>query len=73
MRTRPRVTLNFDGNRLGGDILVMTGRARLVEGEPPAHELPDYVAKYGEQMARVSGSREVFARAYRVVRPGSNR
>ncbi len=64
---RPRVSLNFDGNGRGGDIVVVTGRAELPEGEPPAHEVPAYLAKYADRMATVSGSPEAFSRAYPVA------
>jgi PPOX class probable F420-dependent enzyme len=67
VQSRPQVALNFDGNGQGGDILVITGRARLAEDEPPAHQVPEYVAKYGERMAQVAGGVEAFARRYRVA------
>src|SRR2546421_3570356 len=44
VRERPRVTLNFDTDGKGGDVLVVTGRAELVDGAPPCHEVPEYVA-----------------------------
>jgi PPOX class probable F420-dependent enzyme len=72
VRTRPRVSLNFDGDGRGGDIVVITGLAELPEAEPPCHEVPAYVAKYGERMTAISGSPEAFNRAYPVplcVRP----
>jgi PPOX class probable F420-dependent enzyme len=72
VRRRPRVSLNFDGNGKGGDIVVVTGRAELATGEPLCHELPVYVAKYGERMKVVGGSIEGFSHAYPValrVRP----
>lgn len=67
VRTRPRVSLNFDGNRQGGDIAVVTGVAELAEGEPLSHEVPEYVAKYGERMKSVAGSLEGFGAAYPVA------
>jgi PPOX class probable F420-dependent enzyme len=66
VRPRPRVALNFDGDGRGGDILVVTGRAELSEGEPPPHEVPEYVSKYGERMTAVAGSLEGFGQAYPV-------
>ena len=67
VRWRPRVSLHFDGDGDGGDIVVFTGLAEIVEGEPPSHARPDYVAKYGKRMVRVSGSREEFSRQYSVA------
>jgi PPOX class probable F420-dependent enzyme len=72
VRARPQVALHLDSNGRGGDIVVVAGRAELPAGEPPAHQVPGYVAKYGERMAEVSGSAEAFSRAYPVamrVRP----
>jgi hypothetical protein len=43
---------------------VLAGVARADVAAPAADENPDYVAKYGEDMARVSGSRGEFAAAY---------
>jgi PPOX class probable F420-dependent enzyme len=67
VRARPRVSLNLDGNGTGGDIVVVTGRAEVVEGEPPAHEVPDYVAKYGARIRAIAGSPEAFAAVYPVA------
>jgi PPOX class probable F420-dependent enzyme len=67
VRTRPFVALNFDGNGRGGDIVVITGRAELPEGEPPSHDVPAYLAKYRESMTRVSGSPEAFSKRYPVA------
>ena len=73
VRTRPRVSFNFNGNGQGGDILVVTGDAELTQGEPLPHEVPEYVAKYGERMKAISGGTlEGFSHAYPVplrVRP----
>jgi PPOX class probable F420-dependent enzyme len=66
VRSRPRVALNFDGNGRGGDIVVITASAQVVDGEPPPHELPAYVAKYGGRMTRVAGTLEEFSRRYPV-------
>lgn len=71
VRERPAVSLNFDSAG-GGDIVVVAGRAELTEGEPAPHEHPEYLAKYGQAMQRVSGSLEAFSRAYPVplrIRP----
>ncbi len=64
VRSRPAVSLSFDGDGRGGDIVVVLGRAELSPGEPPAHDVPEYLAKYREQMVRVSGSAEAFSRSY---------
>jgi len=66
VKRRPRVSLNFDGDRRGGDIVVLTGTAQVSQGEPPPHEHAAYVAKYGAMMARVSGTLEQFSQRYSV-------
>ena len=66
VRHRQQVCLHFDGNSRGGDIVVLTGRARVLEYFPLPHELPGYLDKYGESMVRVSGSPEAFSEAYPV-------
>jgi PPOX class probable F420-dependent enzyme len=66
VRTRPNVSLNFAGNRRGGDIVVITGTAQLSDGEPAPHEHTSYVAKYGRMMEGVSRTLEEFSRQYPV-------
>jgi PPOX class probable F420-dependent enzyme len=66
IRTRPRVALSFDGDGRGGDIVVVTGSAELSEGEPPTHEVPAYLSKYGQRMTQIAGSPEGFSHAYPV-------
>jgi len=61
---RPNVALHFDGNRAGNDIVVLRGHAEPVDGLPAADASPDYVAKYGPDMARISGSADAFAARY---------
>ncbi|NUS44005.1 MAG: TIGR03667 family PPOX class F420-dependent oxidoreductase [Mycobacteriaceae bacterium] len=63
---RPRVSLNLDGNGVGGDIIVVTGEAALDADAPLPHELPEYMAKYEALMGRVSGSPEGFSKEYPV-------
>jgi PPOX class probable F420-dependent enzyme len=63
---RPRVSLHFDGDGTGGDIVVFTGTARRVDDMPPAHENQAWLAKYGDGMARRSGSAEKFSEEFPV-------
>jgi PPOX class probable F420-dependent enzyme len=64
VRSRPRVALNFNSTRTGGDILIITGDAHLDESAPLPHEVPAYVEKYGADMKSISGSEHAFSRAY---------
>ena len=62
---RPRVSLHLDGNGEGGDIVVVLGDAALSD-DPPAHALPDYIAKYADFIVRNSWTPESFAADYSV-------
>jgi PPOX class probable F420-dependent enzyme len=62
---QPRVSLHFNDNR-GGDVVVLTGTARVVERRL-AHENPSYLAKYEAQAARVGGTPAEFAAQYPVA------
>ncbi|HLY33259.1 MAG TPA: TIGR03667 family PPOX class F420-dependent oxidoreductase [Jatrophihabitantaceae bacterium] len=66
LRRSPRLSLHFDGNGRGGNVVVLTGSARVIEAPAP-HEHPDYVSKYRADMARVSGSPEQFSAQYPVA------
>lgn len=63
---RPQLALNFDGNGEGGDIVVLTGTAQRDETVPAADAHEAYLAKYRDDMARVSGSVDAFAEQYSV-------
>jgi PPOX class probable F420-dependent enzyme len=52
LETNPRVSLNLDGNKQGGDIVIIAGEAAIEPGEPPAPDWPDYLEKYRARMAR---------------------
>jgi PPOX class probable F420-dependent enzyme len=67
VRTRPRVSLNFNSTPSGGDVLVIVGEARRVDGAPLPHQVPAYVDKYGEAMQRISGSLAGFSDEYPVL------
>jgi PPOX class probable F420-dependent enzyme len=63
----PSVTLHFDGDGLGGDIVVFTGIAQFPEDAPPADQVPMYVDKYQQGFVRLGMSKEEFAQTYSVV------
>ena len=67
VKTRPRVSLNFDGNGRGGEIVVMTGDAEVLEDFPLAHEHPPYAEKYAGEARRAFGGTENFAHKYPVA------
>jgi PPOX class probable F420-dependent enzyme len=67
IQQNPRVALNFDGNGSGGDIIVITGQAQLSPDAPSANQLPAYVEKYRDFIARSFGTPENFAARYSVA------
>lgn len=64
--SRPRVSLNLDGNGQGGDIVVIEGTARIDHDAPTAAENSEYLAKYGHVMQKNGWSPEWFAGRYSV-------
>jgi PPOX class probable F420-dependent enzyme len=67
IRGNPRVALHFDGDGRGGDIVIMSGTATILDGQPPAHKVPAYMEKYAASAARVSGDAASFSAAYPVA------
>jgi PPOX class probable F420-dependent enzyme len=66
IETNPRVTLHFDGDGGGGDIIVFTGIAAVDRELPPADQSPEYLEKYDEHIARIGMTPASFAAAYSV-------
>jgi PPOX class probable F420-dependent enzyme len=60
----PRVSLHFNSNERGGDIVVIAGEARFVPDEPPASANQVYTEKYAEFMARLRYTPDSFAAKY---------
>jgi PPOX class probable F420-dependent enzyme len=64
---RPRVGLNFDGDGRGGDVIVLTGHAEIVDDQPLADAVPAYMEKYRAAAEQVSGDSAAFASSYSVA------
>ena len=62
----PRVSLSLDGDGRGGDIVILTGEARVDAATPPADQIPTYLTKYAEGIQRIGLTPERFAQAYSV-------
>lgn len=58
------VALNFPGNGQGGDIVVLSGRARIAEDLPPVDGVEAYVSKYRAHMERIGLTPEQFGARY---------
>jgi PPOX class probable F420-dependent enzyme len=62
----PQVTLNFDGDGRGGDIVVLLGTARVDPDAPAADANPAHLAKYAEQIAQFGMTPASFAARFSV-------
>jgi PPOX class probable F420-dependent enzyme len=63
---RPRVSLNFNADAHGGDVVVLVGVAEQALDAPSAHEHDAYLAKYGRAIGGIGHDAESFAGAYSV-------
>jgi PPOX class probable F420-dependent enzyme len=66
LRANPRISLNFDGDKQGGDIIVLTGKAEFSD-DPPAYQHQPYLAKYSTLINRIFGTPENFSQRYPVT------
>jgi PPOX class probable F420-dependent enzyme len=66
LRANPRVALHFDSENDAAHVVVLTGDATVEEDTPPAHDNPEYLAKYGERIIGGWGTAERFASIYSV-------
>jgi PPOX class probable F420-dependent enzyme len=63
----PRVGLNLNSNAQGGDVVRVEGAAEIIVDAPPATEVPEYVEKYRDAIARIGFDPDGFARAFSVA------
>jgi PPOX class probable F420-dependent enzyme len=66
LETHERVSLNLDGNGMGGDIVVVEGTARIDRSVPSAAENTDYLEKYKPVMDDYGWTPDWFASRYSV-------
>jgi PPOX class probable F420-dependent enzyme len=69
----PHVGLNLNSDAQGGNVVRLEGTATIADDAPPSSEVPSYVEKYRESIARIGFDVEGFALAYSVpvrIRPG---
>jgi PPOX class probable F420-dependent enzyme len=62
-----RVSLNFDSDGNGGNIVVLTGDARIDPSAPPNDQMPEYLAKYRQLIGQIGFNPATFAQAYSVA------
>ncbi len=63
----PRVALNFNTDEDGGDVGVLIGEARLLEGTPPPVRLEAYMQKYAVGIQDLGLTPESMRADYSVV------
>lgn len=61
-----RVTLNFNSDVLGGDAVVLAGRAELALDAPSADAVPGLLTKYAELLDAIGMTAEQFTTTYSV-------
>ena len=67
-RGKPVVgTVRLSAYHQGGNVVIVTGQARIATDAPPADQVADYVAKYREPMRRIGMTPDRFARTYSVA------
>jgi PPOX class probable F420-dependent enzyme len=64
--SNPKVCLHFDGDGMGGNIVVLNADAQIVLDYVPAHEVAAYVEKYSFGFNRINLSAEEFGRTYSI-------
>jgi PPOX class probable F420-dependent enzyme len=66
IEANPLVSLNFTGDGRGGDIVVLSGEARIDRDLPATGDDAPYVAKYAEHISRIGQTPESFGQRYNV-------
>jgi PPOX class probable F420-dependent enzyme len=64
IRRNPRVSMNFQANEEGGDIVVMTGKASI--DDKPRHDAA-FIEKYHEAIPKIGMTPESLAATYSVL------
>ena len=67
IRNNPKVSLSFDGDGMGGDIVIIAGRAFIDQDVQPADQFSAYINKYTEGLQRINMTPEEFAHEYSVA------
>jgi PPOX class probable F420-dependent enzyme len=64
IRTNPQVALNLDSDGDGGDIIVFTGTAEMVEPSPRPDSVPAYLDKYRAGIRDIGMTPDSFSQTY---------
>jgi PPOX class probable F420-dependent enzyme len=63
----PKVSLHLDGENEGAHVVTVEATAEVVEGQPPADQVAEYVEKYRGPIANLGWTPESFASDYSVA------
>src|SRR6266545_4672045 len=63
----PKVSINFNTDEWGNDVVVFLGEAQLDPNAPPSNQLPGYFDKYREGIADINMSPENLAKSFSVA------
>lgn len=66
IRRQPLVSLNFDSDGSGGDVVVLTGTAEILVDHPAVPDNPAWLEKYGEAIGARFGDAVKFAETFSV-------
>jgi len=64
VRENRQVELHLNTDQRGGAIVRISGQAKISTEEPPAHENPSYIRRYGDQIQGFGWTPEEFSRRY---------
>jgi len=64
VKENPQVELHLNTDDAGDVVVRVSGEAKIVNSEPPAHKVPVYVRKYGGQIKGFGWTPEEFSRRY---------
>jgi PPOX class probable F420-dependent enzyme len=71
IRANPQVSLHLNSDTAGGQVVTFEGSARIAEGQPQAHEVAAYLAKYRAGIAAIGMTpqqlRAEYATALRIT------
>jgi PPOX class probable F420-dependent enzyme len=64
VRENPNVELHLNTDDVGDVVVRVSGQAKIVKSEPPAHKVSVYIRKYGAQIKGFGWTPEEFSRRY---------
>lgn len=66
VRRNPQVALHFNSDRLGAEVVIISGTAELTPGDPPVSSNRAYLDKYGDDIPGIGMTVEEYAETFSV-------